>query len=302
MGQSAFDAYLRCNAGAGADYAIADANGHPIAAKWRRPAAKSKIRKLGQNVLMYQISGSTSVSMFIKGKCHGTGARHGSVTFRPHDLELESVRNGVCEMLHLYLDQDLINLYVQHNLEGTITANIDPVFAIMDPWLQGYFAMLVSEFEIFGGIDGQAHSLLLAQSQQLLVRHLVHWHSNVMRRSQRTVDNLGSPHPLSPRLLRLAIEYIEANIASEISLGDLAALTGLSTSHFIRCFRAATQRTPYGYLVEQRLLRVSEALQRGDLSLTEIALSAGFRNLSTLTNTFKRHYGVTPSAYRSRIG
>jgi AraC family transcriptional regulator len=298
---SAFDAFLGSNAGTGPDYAVSDANGRPVAAKWRRPASRNRLSKLGQNVLMYHIGGSTSVSMFIKGKCQGTGSQHGSVTFRPYDLELESVRNGVCEVLHLYLDQDIVNLYAQENLSGTMTVDIDHLFAIRDRWLQGYFTMLVSEFELYGGIDRHAHSLLLAQSQQLVVRHLVHWHSNAMLRSRRATDNLGPPHPLSPRRLRVVLDYIEANLASEISLTDLAALSGLSANHFIRAFRAATQRTPYGYVVERRLLRVSEALQRSDLSLAEIALTAGFRTLSTLTNTFKRHYGVTPSAYRARV-
>jgi AraC family transcriptional regulator len=239
--------------------------------------------------------------MFIKGKCQGTGSQHGSLTFRPHDLELESVRSGVFEMMHLYLDQDMIDLYAQQNLVATASVDIDPFFAIRDPWLQGYFAMLVSEFEFYGGIDRQAHSLLLAQSQQLVVRHLVHWHSNAMLRSRQATDNSGPAHPLSPRRLQAVFDFIDANLSSEINLADLAALTGLSTNHFIRAFRAATQRTPYGYVVARRLLRVSEALQRSDLSLSEIALAAGFRNLSTLTNTFKRHHGVTPSAYRARV-
>jgi AraC family transcriptional regulator len=298
---TAFEAYLGSNASTGPDYVVSDAEGRPIAAKWRRPASRSRLSKLGQNVLMYHIGGSTSVSMFIKGKCQGTGSQHGSLTFRPHDLELESVRSGVFEMLHLYLDQDFVNLYAQQNLVGAQTVDIDPFFAIRDPWLQGYFTMLVSEFELYGGIDRNAHSLLLAQSQQLVVRHLVHWHSNAMLRSRRATGNSGPAHPLSPRRLQAVFEFIDANLSSEIDLADLAALTGLSTNHFIRAFRAATQRTPYGYVVARRLLRVSEALQRSDLPLAEIALSAGFRNLSTLSNTFKRHHGVTPSAYRARL-
>ena len=299
--KSAFDAYLGSNAGAGPDYAVSGADGRMVAAKWRRPATRTGLTRLGQNVLMYHIGGSTSVSMFIKGICQGTGSQHGSVTFRPHDLELESVRTGVFEMLHLYLDQDLVDLYAQQNLVGTSTVAIDPLFAIQDPWLKGYFAMLVAEFELFGGIDNQAHSLLLAQSQQLIIRHLVHWHSNAMLHSRQATENRGPPHPLSPRRLRLVLDYVEVNLTSEISLADLAALTGLSANHFIRAFRAATQRTPYGYLIERRLLRAREALRRGDLSIAEIALSTGFRNLSTLTNTFKRHHGVTPSAYRARL-
>src|SRR4030088_3448411 len=112
---TAFDAYLGSNAGSGPDYAVADGVGRRIAAKSRRPASRSRLTKLGQNVLMYHIGGSTSVSMFIKGKCQGTGSQHGSLTFRPHDLELESVRSGVFEMMHLYLHQLRLDRCDQQN-------------------------------------------------------------------------------------------------------------------------------------------------------------------------------------------
>jgi AraC-like DNA-binding protein len=299
-GRNAFDAYLASNAGTGPDYAVADAGGRLIAAKWRRPASRTGLSKLGQNVLMYQIGGSTSVSTFLKGKCIGTGVRHGSVTFRPYDLEVESLRNGVCEMLHLYLDQEVIDLYAAQNLPGRRTVDIDPLFGVMDPWLQGYFKMLVSEFELYGGIDNQAHSLLLAQSQQMLIRHLVHWHSNAMQHSRRAVTNARPPHPLSPHRLKMVVDYIEANLTSPIDLADLAALTDHSPNHFIRAFHAATQRTPYAHVVERRLSLVIEALRRTNTPLADIARAAGFRNLSSLTNTFKRHYGITPSEYRRR--
>lgn len=297
---SAFDAYLTNNAGTAADYSVTSADGRPMAAKWRRPATRSRLKQLGQNVLMYHIGGTTSVSMFIKGKCRGTGSQHGSITFRPYDQDVESVRNGVIEVLHVYLDQDIVDLYAQRNLMGTTSVDIDPLFAVRDPWLQGYCTMLVSEFELYQGIDRQEHSLLLEQSQQLLVRHLVHWHSNAKLRSRQAPNNAGSPHPLSARRLRLVLDYIEAHLSSEISLADLAALADQSANHFIRAFRAATQRTPYSYVVERRLLRVTEALRDSDRSLAEIAMASGFRNLSTLTNTFKRRHGVTPSTYRAR--
>ncbi|HXY98599.1 MAG TPA: helix-turn-helix domain-containing protein, partial [Stellaceae bacterium] len=62
---------------------------------------------------------------------------------------------------------------------------------------------------------------------------------------------------------------------------------------------AATQRTPYAYVVHRRLSLVAAALRSTDAPLGEIARASGFRALSTLTNTFKRHHGVTPSQYRA---
>jgi len=72
-----------------------------------------------------------------------------------------------------------------------------------------------------------------------------------------------------------------------------------SANHFIRSFHAATERTPYAYVVHRRLTLAAEALRSSEMPLSDIAHASGFRNLSTPTNTFKRHYGMTPSQYRA---
>jgi len=296
---SAFDAHLISNGGTGPQYLVSDADGHPVAAKWRRPASRNRLSDLREYVLVYHVGGSTSVSMFVKGKCFGTGSQHGSVTLYPYDVESDFVRGGPCDVLHLYLDPDLVSRYAAQNLPGAVDVRLDPLLAVKDPWLRGYFAMLISEFELYGGIDGAAHSLLLAQTQQMVIRHLVHWHSNARRHSQRAALNARAPHPLSPRLMKAVVDYIEANLTAAIDLADLAALTGQSANHFIRSFHAATERTPYAYVVHRRLTLAAEALRSSETPLTDIAHASGFRNLSTLTNTFKRHYGMTPSQYRA---
>ena len=296
---SAFDAHFISNDGIGPDYVVADADGRPIAAKWRRPASRNRLGNLREYVLVYHVGGSTSVSKFVKGKCLGTGSQHGSVTLYPYDCEADFVRGGPCDVLHLYLEPNLVNGYAEQNFSGAIDVRLDPLLAIKDPWLHGYLAMLISEFELYGGIDGEAHSLLLAQTQQMVVRHLVHWHSNAMQHSRRAAINARAPYPLSPRRLKAVIDHIDANLRAAIDLADLAALTGQSTNHFIRSFHAATQRAPYAYVVHRRLSLVTEALRSTDAPLNEIARASGFRNLSSLTNTFKRHHGMTPSQYRA---
>lgn len=298
-GISAFHAHLSTNGGTGPIYIVTDDEGNPIAAKWRRPASRNKLSDLRENVLVYHVGGSTSVSMYAKGKCLGTGAQHGSVTLYTCDSEFDFVRGGSCEVLHLYLAPKLVRQYAEQNLPGSVDVHLDPLYAVKDPWLQGYFTMMISELELYGGVDEQAHALLLAQSQQMVVRHLVHWHSNVRRHGRRAEANVA--HPLSPSRLKAVVDYIDANLTSAIDLADLAALTGQSTNHFMRSFRAATRRSPYAYVIERRLSVVVDALRRTQAPLAEVARAAGFRSPSTMTTTFKRRYGLTPSEYRARM-
>jgi AraC family transcriptional regulator len=105
---------------------------------------------------------------------------------------------------------------------------------------------------------------------------------------------------LAPRHLTRVIAYIDANLGRDIALADLARLVGISKDHFIRGFRAATQRTPYAYLVERRLARAIEALRQGGLSIEEIARDAGFKSAPGFSNVFKKHFGMSPGRFRAR--
>ena len=104
----------------------------------------------------------------------------------------------------------------------------------------------------------------------------------------------------SPRHLARVLTHIEANIGGDITLADLAELVGVSKYHLIRSFRAATQRTPYGYLVERRLARAVDALRHSTMSVEQIARAAGFKSAPGFANVFKRHFGMSPSKFRAR--
>ncbi|HEV2547833.1 MAG TPA: helix-turn-helix transcriptional regulator [Stellaceae bacterium] len=84
----------------------------------------------------------------------------------------------------------------------------------------------------------------------------------------------------------------------DIELDDLASL--VSKYYFIRSFRAATQRTPYAYLVERRLARAVEALRHTTLPVEQIARNSGFKSAPGFSNVFKKHFGMSPSRFRAR--
>jgi AraC family transcriptional regulator len=110
----------------------------------------------------------------------------------------------------------------------------------------------------------------------------------------------AAPRPLAPRHLRRVLAYIDADVGRDIALADLAQLVGISKNHFIRGFRAATQRTPYAYLVERRLARAVDALRHSTMSVERIARDSGFRSAPGFSNVFKKHYGMSPSKFRGR--
>jgi AraC-like DNA-binding protein len=78
--------------------------------------------------------------------------------------------------------------------------------------------------------------------------------------------------------LRHVIDYVAASLSGPISLTDLAEVAGLSRMHFSAQFRRSTGLRPHEYVQGRRIDHAQQLLASSDLTLIEIALSAGFAN------------------------
>jgi AraC family transcriptional regulator len=108
---------------------------------------------------------------------------------------------------------------------------------------------------------------------------------------------------LPPARLRRVLEYIEANLDTNVRLNALAAEVGVSAFHFSRLFKQSTGCSPHQYLLGRRLERAKTLLCQPRTTLAEIGASTGFADQGHFTKVFRRFVGVTPSEYRkSRAG
>jgi AraC family transcriptional regulator len=82
----------------------------------------------------------------------------------------------------------------------------------------------------------------------------------------------------------------------------------LSPFHFLRVFARVVGVTPHQYVVRVRLRRAARLLSATELAITDVALEAGFADLSNFVRTFRRAAGVPPLAFavqraeRDRLG
>lgn len=102
------------------------------------------------------------------------------------------------------------------------------------------------------------------------------------------------------RGIRLAMDYIEAEYASPVSLARMTEIAGMSVSHFCSMFRKLTNTTPNEFLIRCRLAATKEKLRQTDDKILEIAQSCGFETLSNFNRAFLNHVGMTPGEYRRR--
>ena len=95
--------------------------------------------------------------------------------------------------------------------------------------------------------------------------------------------------------------FIEANLASHVTLAQLAEVAGLSTRHLCRAFKAATGSTPSHYIMLRRIENAKTLILEGSLSLQEIAVQTGFGQHRHLSTAFRNALGTTPSQFRNNL-
>jgi AraC-like DNA-binding protein len=98
--------------------------------------------------------------------------------------------------------------------------------------------------------------------------------------------------------LRRASEFINANLAGDPSISQIANECGLSSSYFARAFKQATGIPPYRWLTKRRIERAKELLKEPGLALADIAQACGFIDQSHFTHVFSRSEGYSPGRWR----
>jgi AraC-like DNA-binding protein len=101
------------------------------------------------------------------------------------------------------------------------------------------------------------------------------------------------------RHLLKAKDLADARYFERLDVDDLARAAGLSRAHFSREFRSAFGESPHTYLLTRRMERAAALLRNTDRSVADVCLSVGLQSIGSFTTSFKRTYGVTPTAYRA---
>ena len=101
------------------------------------------------------------------------------------------------------------------------------------------------------------------------------------------------------RVTRTA-RMIDDEPAAELTLVRLAREAKLSPFHYLRVFESATGVTPHQYLLRRRLRSAAARLKTDSAKILDIALDAGFGDVSNFNRAFRAEFGVSPRAYRQR--
>jgi signal transduction histidine kinase/DNA-binding LacI/PurR family transcriptional regulator/DNA-binding response OmpR family regulator len=99
------------------------------------------------------------------------------------------------------------------------------------------------------------------------------------------------------RMIRQAMAYIHEHYAEQITREQLAHYVGLSERHLNRCFSEETGMPVMTYLNRYRVRQAKTLLEKGEHSVSEVALAVGFTLTNYFGRIFREEVGVTPGAY-----
>ena len=103
------------------------------------------------------------------------------------------------------------------------------------------------------------------------------------------------------RKIYSAINLVNERFRDAITASDCALAVDMSYTHFSRSFKSVMGKPFTQYLNEVRINSAEKELFISDKSITEIAYSVGYNDVSYFISTYKKIKGVTPKRKRNGV-
>ncbi len=101
--------------------------------------------------------------------------------------------------------------------------------------------------------------------------------------------------------LEHSMNYILSHLEEELTLDTLAREAGMSRTYYSTMFKMLNGVSVWTYIINQRIDRAQQLLEKTEMSVIEICEKCGFNNLSNFNKAFKKITGKTPSEYRKEF-
>lgn len=208
----------------------------------------------------------------------------GSVNVLPAGMPYTYSCEGARETLHL----SLTGARDAADDDGARARGLRPLFAAADPLIVSIATALLSEATADAGDRLYGESMATALRAHLVRRY--------------GVAGAATGYPASSvttRQMQRVLDFIEAHLADNLGLGELAKIAGMSRTRFLGGFKRTTGMSPHRYVMGRRVERAKVLLADPDVSLHEVAAQLGYTEQTSFSRVFRRIAQITPGAYRA---
>ncbi len=195
--------------------------------------------------------------------------------------------NHELSMLSIAIDQlKLPELPENHLISDDIipVLKVEKHFVLIDAIFQTLFDSLAFE--------GEEH----AEANQYLVQALLALLVQAFKEHGETNPEYKKKNPLLTEIRH----YINDNYSEDLSLQKISDHFYISPSYLSHLFKEKMGFSPMHYVIRRRIGEAQSLLIMSKKSITEIASTVGFDNLSHFNVQFKKYVGLSPLSYRKK--
>lgn len=276
------------------------------------------IREDGSEVLSYNapdfpISTDYSCLSIFAGYAAGCHWHHDFEALIALDAPMDYYVNGQ----HVYLEKGdaiFVNSGRLHYGYSAVHQECHYCYAVFHPELIGLTPAVASTLEKLARDSGPDYWLLSAgnaQEKQIidLIRFLCDHGTpgdalSVLSACAEILDRIikmnsaKADHTPDPDwiVIRQMTGYIQNHYQEKIRLEHVAEAGIVCRSKCCQLFRDKLHTTPMNYVIRYRLEKACDLIRNG-YSITDAAFSTGFQGTSYFSETFRKEYGFTPTAY-----
>lgn len=98
-----------------------------------------------------------------------------------------------------------------------------------------------------------------------------------------------------------ALDFIDINYQSDISVEDIAHAAGGNRKTLYNVFKSLTGFSPRDYLIYYRMWKAAALLKNPNLSIDMVATAVGYGDQFHFSKEFKKNVGMPPSEYRKTV-
>ena len=102
-------------------------------------------------------------------------------------------------------------------------------------------------------------------------------------------------------ITELIVAYLEENIYSEISLGDICTRFFIGKTQLCQLFTEHIGKSPMEYFHALKTAEAKKLLRQSELSVSDISDRLCYSTIHNFSRAFKKSVGISPSEYRKKI-
>jgi AraC family transcriptional regulator len=260
---------------------VVEVPGGLVQATLEEPPGRISLDGAPGSVLMFNISPVQGLRQTREGRSFVSDMLHGEMTLMPRGVPSQWSWNSVCDRLDVIVSPDVFG-------DGSKLDVVDR-YAFRDSEIEAICRGLFREVTL-----NRAPERLRVESMLMKLAVLLQHRHSTASRTARISPSSG----LTRNQARRVLEYIEANLSSQLTLTELAGIAALSLHHFARMFKKTIGVPAHRYVLERRVERAKTMLRAGRTSLVDISLSVGFYSQSHFTSAFGHMVGATPTEFQ----